>query len=61
MFEPWSNPALTYCSLPSAGIIDPATAALPDSDRAVDANEDRHSRHEPERQPSFEFRFFGIG
>jgi hypothetical protein len=25
----------------------------------VDANEDRHSRHEPERQPSFEFGFFG--
>jgi hypothetical protein len=28
-FEPWSNPAtLTYCSLPSAGIIDPATARV---------------------------------
>jgi hypothetical protein len=25
----------------------------------VDANEDRHSRHEPERQPSFEFGFSG--
>jgi hypothetical protein len=27
----------------------------------VDASGDRHSRHEPERQPSFEFGFFGIG